>query len=732
MPNPGILFRLVLALLGVIMSVDAHPESISVPERVETYRMAEWRFTAQKPSADPFNTLTVDAVFTTPWGGHLKVPAFWAGGNRWCVRYSSGNIGKHTFRLESSDRSDPGLQGQTGSVEVVAYHGANPLFIHGPVRVARTHGSRYFEHVDGTPFLWLGDTWWFGLSKRLSWPEDFHHLTSDRKSKGFNVVQIVAGLYPELAPLDPNCENEAGLPWEPGFERVRPEYFDLADRRIEYLVDNGITPCIVGAWGYFMPVMGAHKLAQHWRYLIARYGALPTIWCVAGEVNLPYYHAPNFPFDDVQQAHAWMDVVRYVRDHDPYRRPLTVHPTGLGKLNARGTADASLLDYDMLQTGHGGINDLGVTVKTVHNSYTTPPAMPVVQGEVNYEALLGTNYNPDSIQRLFYWSCMLSGTTGYTYGGNGIWQVNLQDKPRITYGNYAVPTWQAAMKLPGSTEVGIGHKILMGYPWQRMSPHPEWAAFVPEPKLKLDGCRWIWYPAGNPSFDAPVGKRWFRRTFTMPAGKAVRSARLKMTADDKFTVWLNGKEIGSHANWKTGRLFEGLEGLLKSGWNTIAVEAENGAASAPNNPAGLIGLLQVDYRDGTSDQFRTDALWKCSKEALDGWNLEAFTDTRWSQALATAVYGDAPWGLAAEGGEQAAPFCAGIPGELRVAYLPMRLPVLFQNLEPGHKYQVTWIDPITGKRTEAGSMTVGTDGNWTSPVPPQGPNDRVLVLNVVK
>ena len=56
----------------------------------------------------------------------------------------------------------------------------------------------------------------------------------------------------------------------------------------------GITPCIVGAWGYFMPWMGVEKVKAHWRYLIARYGAWPVVWCAAGEANLPWYLAEGF------------------------------------------------------------------------------------------------------------------------------------------------------------------------------------------------------------------------------------------------------------------------------------------------------------------------------------------------------------------------------------------------------------------------------------------------------
>jgi len=74
-----------------------------------------------------------------------------------------------------------GLNGVNGKIEVVPYTGDNPLLKHGPVRVA--DNQRRFTHADGTPFLWLGDTWWKCLCKRMTW-EGFQELTADRKAKG--------------------------------------------------------------------------------------------------------------------------------------------------------------------------------------------------------------------------------------------------------------------------------------------------------------------------------------------------------------------------------------------------------------------------------------------------------------------------------------------------------------------------------------------------------------------
>ena len=111
--------------------------------------------------------------------------------------------------------------------------------------------------------------------------------------------------------FDPRGRNESGFPWVEDYSRIRPEYFDRADLRLTYLADQGLVPCVVMAWGYHLPWLGAEKMKKHVRYVIARYGALPVVWCMAGEVNLPYYLEKGFPGGGEPQARAWEDVVRY-------------------------------------------------------------------------------------------------------------------------------------------------------------------------------------------------------------------------------------------------------------------------------------------------------------------------------------------------------------------------------------------------------------------------------------
>jgi hypothetical protein len=441
----------------------------------------EIQLTASRDHADPFNDLTVDVTFTDPTGSKRKVPAFWAGGRRWKVRYASDLIGLHRWQSEANDQDDAGLHAIEGLVEIARYAGDNPLFKHGPIRVASDR--RHFEHADGTPFFWLGDTWWMGLCHRLHWPDEFQQLAADRKAKGFNVIQIVAGLYPDMHPFDPRGAGEAGFPWEKDYARICPEYFDAADARLRHLVDQGFTPCIVGAWGYYMPWLGEAKAKAHWRYLIARYGAWPVVWCAAGEANLPWYLAAGFPYDDREQVKSWTEVLSYIRQTDPFRRPLTIHPTAINRFTARhATDDAALLDFDMLQTPHGQREIVPVAVRAMRESYAAEPVMPVIDGEACYEKLLDTI--PAEWPRAMFWLCITNGAAGHTYGANGIWQVNRHGQPHgpsphHNGGNgYGVIPWNEAMRLPGSTQLGHGKRLVESLPWTKLTPLPGAAAWA--------------------------------------------------------------------------------------------------------------------------------------------------------------------------------------------------------------------------------------------------------------
>ena len=447
---------------------------------IQQNNVGEWTFTSGRKYADPFNEVELTVCVEQEGGGAVqRVPAFWAGGREWRVRFASPATGTFRFRTECSNTADAGLHAQEDSFKVVAYKGRNPLYRHGPVQVAADR--RHFVHADGTPFFWLGDTWWMGLCKRFAWPQDFRALTADRVKKGFTVVQIVAGLYPDMPAFDKRGKNEGGFPWIKEFGRINPAYFDAADRRIEHLVKAGLMPCIVACWGYFLPWMGVEKMKQHWRYLIARYGSYPVTWCLAGEGTMPYYLTKTWEADIVTQKKGWTELARYVRATDPFARLITIHPSSSGR---ECVEDASVLDFDMLQTGHGDRSSLPNTVKQVVTSYRAEPVMPVVESEVCYEGI-GAYCGPE-VQRWLFWACLLNGAAGFTYGANGIWQFNTRKKAYgpsphgMSWGN---TPWEEAHRLPGSGQVGLAKRLLMRLPWWQLEPHPEWVEPRWEPTL---------------------------------------------------------------------------------------------------------------------------------------------------------------------------------------------------------------------------------------------------------
>jgi hypothetical protein len=433
---------------------------------VKSNQVVEIAFSAARPYANPFMELTMDVVFTDPSGNSKMVPAFWAGGGVWKVRYASPVLGIHRYVTQCSRTDDAGLHSVEGSMEIKPYAGDNLLYQHGPIQIAAD--QRHFSHTDGTPFLWLADTWWKGLCKRLTW-EGFQELTADRKEKGFSVVQIVCGPYPDEKFFQPSWENEGGQPYlTKDLSVINPAYFEYADRRLAHLADAGLVPAIVGAWGRgdcnSMEAFGPVSLKRHWRYLIARYGAYPVTWILAGEIA-----------DETKWGVGpWAEIAKYVRETDPYRHPLTCH-TGKGRRGAEG--DVCLIDFDMVGGNHDErLAVANETLALLTSACAKRPAMPVLCGETCYEGHMQQGFG--DVQRHVFWMNMLSGAAGHTYGAAGIWHAGVEGD----HGNWGAwggqpydwTTWKEGMNYPGSTQLGIAKRLLEQYPWWRFEPHPEW------------------------------------------------------------------------------------------------------------------------------------------------------------------------------------------------------------------------------------------------------------------
>lgn len=443
----------------------------TTPLKAHQHQAIDIRFQSTVAYAEPFKDVVLDVAFAAPSGKSVVAPAFWAGETTWCVRYASPETGVHAFKTQCSDEGNPSLHGQVGEVTVEPYSGDNPLYRHGGIQVSKDR--RHFCHADGTPFFWLGDTWWMGLCGRLSWPDDFQALAQNRKETGFNVIQLVAGLYPDMPLFDERGLSPSGFCWEKDLSRINPRFFDEADQRIFHLVEQGLTPCILGAWGYYLPMIGLENMQRHWRYLIARWGALPVVWAAAGEQTMPWYlesHVQKVA-SRTQLRSDWSQVMAHMRTLNGFGRLITTHPVASAR---ESVTDIGLLDFEMQQTGHGS--------PTPHHAmrawqgWCTQPAMPVISAEARYEGLeISPTVTARNMREAFWAHVLNSGLAGHTYGANGIWQVNTVSRAfgaspsGSCWGNMP---WSQAIHLPGARQIGLAKEFLGTLPWHGFSPQP--------------------------------------------------------------------------------------------------------------------------------------------------------------------------------------------------------------------------------------------------------------------
>ncbi|KAJ7273026.1 lectin [Mycena rebaudengoi] len=158
------------------------------------------------------------------------------------------------------------------------------------------------------------------------------------------------------------------------------------------------------------------------------------------------------------------------------------------------------------------------------------------------------------------------------------------------------------------------------------------------PGLDFSRSNWIWtndVAAGA----APVGARAFRKAFTAPLGKTPVSAEILITADNVFTLYVNGAQVGTGPDYRYAERFcVALYPCL----NVFAVTAVN-AATVPN-PAGLLVSIQILYQDGTTSTIVSDTTWRASIPVPNGFEQLSFDDSSWAPAIAEGAHGVSPWG----------------------------------------------------------------------------------------
>ncbi|KAJ7149614.1 hypothetical protein C8R46DRAFT_1044029 [Mycena filopes] len=166
------------------------------------------------------------------------------------------------------------------------------------------------------------------------------------------------------------------------------------------------------------------------------------------------------------------------------------------------------------------------------------------------------------------------------------------------------------------------------------------------PRLGLAEGNWIWTDVVPATGTVPASTRAFRRTFTPAPGQAPAAATIIISADNEYTLYVNGVAVGSGTNWKVGQRYT-VNFATPPPEIVLAVRATNTLAGA----AGLIVAMEVNMVPSgrtscTAGAFMlTDALWKSTKGAIPaGFEQPGFDDSAWPVVVAEATYPNPPWG----------------------------------------------------------------------------------------
>jgi len=435
------------------------------PEPVRQYRLVE---RAVEADADPAASLDRDVIvseWTGPDGTAVRVPAFWDGGRTWRVRFAPVRPGRWTYRVCRADGPQAAAAGGAGGgpgaspaagetlasgtldVQPADAADANPLHRHGPfLKVAP--GGRHLAHTDGTPFFWLGDTWWFcpsdlvpiDASNRPGVASMYKALVDKRAAQRFTILHMAFLDGIQTPAGRAACTDVFG-------GTIHPAYWQQADRYLRYANEKGLVPVIGFGFHHMHDQSTVQQLERLWRYALARFGAMGVSFLICGEYNIKSGEGPlherGYTPVDLHRIDVLLGTGRFIRDRDPYARAMTIHPWAMGLDGQQAWAEP-WYDFVMLQGGHA---PHGPSVAAYREACEARPVRPVLEGECTYEGIYGMT--ADVVRRNAY-KAVQAGCFGYTYGAHGLWYPT-QDETDRKFDEWGEPIpWWRALEAPGA------------------------------------------------------------------------------------------------------------------------------------------------------------------------------------------------------------------------------------------------------------------------------------------
>jgi signal transduction histidine kinase len=151
---------------------------------------------------------------------------------------------------------------------------------------------------------------------------------------------------------------------------------------------------------------------------------------------------------------------------------------------------------------------------------------------------------------------------------------------------------------------------------------------------------WIW---AAETHDDQSCRFW--KSFTIPKGASIKEARLRITADNSYTVALDGQSFGYGSEWRNVKEYD-LTALLKPGPHVLTVSAYNDF-----DVAGVVAGLQIKLAGGKELQIGTDASWRVVPISERTWEQKIQANPEWKTAKVIAPFSNSrTWSITVNNG----------------------------------------------------------------------------------
>ena len=208
-----------------------------------------------------------------------------------------------------------------------------------------------------------------------------------------------------------------------------------------------------------------------------------------------------------------------------------------------------------------------------------------------------------------------------------------------------------------------------------------------EKELSLAASSWIWHPDEDGATSAAAGTKYFRRVIQVDPS-ALSVAGMLVSADNSYTLWINGKEVHQGSDWKSPGAVS-IKDYLEPGDNILAFSVNNSEAG----PAGLIAAVRLQGKDGKAQTICTDGSWLAGAREVAGWRDDVKAPDGWKATRVMGPVSMAPWGLSASMQNGTLCFRHTAPFKARALIVKGSMAAKLYALKDGKKELVADIQP---------------------------------------